>query len=149
MSVLEQLNSLPFTIFGIAKFHKKNGVDVIVIEDCGEYKPICLECGVGYIRENGIINFSKEDDSCNPMYKTNTQYSIVIATNKYTIDSVKNKVLSVLDSDTTIVRIVTDRTTILQSERMKDLDLNLLKIEVEISEYFYKNCTDVELECIC
>jgi len=142
---------MPFTIKGIGSFVLLNGVNIVAIRSDGEYDTISVnEENSGYIRTSGVKEFAIKDslDCEDYYYKVNEQLILVLMTNEFTIESLTAKVLAIL-SDLNIVRIVTDRQTILREEFIKENEFNLIKVVFRYEYDFLNDCKDVELECIC
>ena len=150
-NILDRFKGLPFEIKGIGSFVRLNGIEVVAIKECGEYIPISVsECNTGYLRTSGIKQFTQVEliDCLDNIYKVREELILVLCTDKYTIESLSNKILALL-KDFKIVKIVTDRRTILQEEKIKENEYNLIKVVFSYEYDFINDCTDGELECIC
>ena len=151
-NIQELFKDLPFEIKGIGSFVVLNGVTVVAVRGCGgEYEPIQFdECQQGYLRTSGITTFtSVEPIDCDDIiYKATEEITLVIYTNKYTIESLKMKILSLLKG-LKIVRIVTDRQTILREEFIKNNEYDLIKVVFNYEYDYLNDCENGELECIC
>jgi hypothetical protein len=143
---------LPFEIKGIGSFILLNGVTVVALRDSnGEYNPIQFdESQQGYIRTSGITTFTKVEplDCDDSIYKAVEEITLVLYTNKYTIESLKMKLLSLLKG-LRIVRIVTDRQTIFSEEFIKNNEYDFIKVVFNYEYDYLNDCEDGELECIC
>ena len=151
-NIQELFKDLPFEIKGIGSFIKLNGVNVVAIRGCGgEYEPIQFdECQQGYLRTSGITTFTSVEplDCDDSIYKAVEEIVLVLYTNKYTIESLKNKILALLKGFK-IARIITDRETILSEEFIKKNEYDFIKVVFNYEYDYLNDCKDGELECIC
>lgn len=151
-NIQELFKDLPFEIKGIGSFIKLNGVNVVAIRGCGgEYEPIQFdECQQGYLRTTGITTFTSVEplDCDDSTYKAVEEIVLVLYTNKYTIESLKNKILALLKGFK-IARIITDRETILSEEFIKKNEYDFIKVVFNYEYDYLNDCKDGELECIC
>ena len=151
-NIQELFKDLPFEIKGIGSFIKLNGVNVVAIRGCGgEYEPIQFdECQQGYLRTTGITTFTSVEplDCDDSIYKAVEEIVLVLYTNKYTIESLKNKILALLKGFK-IARIITDRETILSEEFIKKNEYDFIKVVFNYEYDYLNDCKDGELECIC
>lgn len=152
INIQELFKELPFEIKGIGSFIKLNGVTVVAIRGCGgEYEPIQFdECQQGYLRTTGITTFTSVEplDCDDSTYKAVEEIVLVLYTNKYTIESLKNKILALLKGFK-IARIITDRETILSEEFIKKNEYDFIKVVFNYEYDYLNDCKDGELECIC
>lgn len=154
--ILDALNYSILKIDGIGTFKNIGGGEKVAKKDCGEYHLIGLTdtgCRDGYLRYNSDATLlQKEQLTCSEsLYNFNVSLVLVVWSNKYTIDSIKDVVLSPLSSnkDFTIKSISEDREKIIKEEKMKANEYELLKVVFDYKYSFTSKCDTDGLECLC
>jgi len=139
---------LPFEIQGIAKLQNKK----LIIGNFPPFSEVQFGSHGAYIRETGFETANKGNKlECDEFQYTITkEYAFVYFDfiNKYTLDSVRAKVLSQLNQRlTTIKSIKYDFVTVKTEESLDIKDACLLKIVFESTEEFINDCEDLVCQC--
>lgn len=139
---------LPFEVQGVCKLQDNK----LIIGNCNPFSEVEFNSFGAYIRETGNEVFSKgiklECDEY--QYKITKEYAFVYFdfVNKYTLDSVRAKVLSQLNQKyITIKNVKFDFETIKKEESLGIKDACLFKVVFDSIEDFINDCNDLVCPC--